>query len=1444
MKEMAVTAITKPLASALHDAVHKDDLIKVTQLLKQGANWRERDLPDKNKPIGKSNYSASMNALDVAVVGHRLHIVALILEQANKGKDQGLLQYACNLACRFRFGNILKEFLKYPKLTFTHQAIKAAIAIKDLELFQELRKNGAPLHTASDKSTSILQLSLDASEKDPAFGVSLLNATLLSWHKELDSEKANLDNFKLKEVDLKVVPKALEMQKPEWVNALIEHMSSLAKTLNRKDLEAITNENIWKILTVIAQDACVAILQSARNRVITCLKASDGCLRVNGKWNILHHALLEGKENYLREVYVEYSIDSQRPTPKFKFTNDQQVEIRKTALKTLDDLADVSFDKYGRTYTFRLNRVNKKNKLHQELKQSKGLRKTFLNYSELQVFGVEELGIRLVDWNNEKNQHNSYIQSTWVSKVGYMVLPAVRAVNAITPFGWIQAGLGLAWTFLLPRGKKLFLEKLGKAGGSVARMIGTDPQSAEIYVPYAVDNLVTIVTMPEYYFATTVVSNGVYYAFKDTGYDYAESIAQVACDGVVQSAITGSGSNYELDEKYNHRLNNATTPIFGMLTPLITPIVSTIDSISNKANAVINAPLDALKPYLSTNVLGGVGSSLPMFAPLKKLTEIVGEAHIAKQRVFNLTEEVLLNTMGDSVFKNERLHALQMFKTNGVNTKLYQLNKELEEAKSQEIAIAEKLKTSNQDKKTINPQELKEVQLRAKELQTDIVFQQNLVDLSVQKEDLLYQKTEGYQYHKQWEEKHLAFKTAENDKRLTTAQLTHFKDQASDAWKKCQFYSSESMTKTAEQWGEHVDKLFAASKDNFLDQTNILGEINNIINVAFATSSDRNTIARMISDGYIRKNYPLYPGAGDKAQIEAERLRVFQDITNDKLKGYTHDQKKVKNRLYNYLHSKLTSTPEKHHIPRHQRVLKPMVNEIVGKTFGYIPYPEFKGGRTGNGGVGLQINKSVGQSFQAAVTVAGVPVYNLRSSAKRGTLELTLPKSEVKVALDAKHDANQSTVPGTTKIDMDSPYMKDILATQYKETLGAKVESVGKLPPTNMPVKVRSIGKLPAKVVAPVKSKAPENPEAQSSRKKLQAISEVDKRFSSFIPKITIPGDKANWFKFANLSAQGNDTPEIHLWQKGNVERKQLPFTHLIKDIGNRVIPVRDFMSEVLVESYDEIKDSIKLLEKYAFHEIDLVLSGEELQTVRAIKLLGVFIGTEAARLALKEQTATSQYVKQVAADFMDLSERDKGKAFAKIFIAYKLPSAGMKLISKAGTVSVQKASTGLTKFNKAVDKSAPKPKVPEIDPKPKSLTPHYDLRLTPKFDTIKNSSTASSRFVYTKIGIAKLEAREILRANNIGLTDKQVDTALTCLRKGSAQKINIKIDCFGFMKFSMERSGHTSGFQRMSYKIDLDGQKGPVVQTAFDSKLNLVRQKSISNKNILFDVKKPRVKK
>jgi len=114
-----------------------------------------------------------------------------------------------------------------------------------------------------------------------------------------------------------------------------------------------------------------------------------------------------------------------------------------------------------------------------------------------------------------------------------------------------------------------------------------------------------------------------------------------------------------------------------------------------------------------------------------------------------------------------------------------------------------------------------------------------------------------------------------------------------------------------------------------------------------------------------------------------------------------------------------------------------------------------------------------------------------------------------------------------------------------------------------------------------------------------------------------------------------------------------------------------------------------------------------------------------------------------------------------------------------------------------------------------------------------------TTRFTKVVSGVSKSEARQLIRNNDLGLTVEQAEKVLVQLSKGRVDKVSIKIINTGEVRLSTERAGAVSGYQRMSFEIDTQGNTNKVVQTAFDNNNVLVRQSPGEIKNNLYDVKK-----
>ncbi len=113
-------------------------------------------------------------------------------------------------------------------------------------------------------------------------------------------------------------------------------------------------------------------------------------------------------------------------------------------------------------------------------------------------------------------------------------------------------------------------------------------------------------------------------------------------------------------------------------------------------------------------------------------------------------------------------------------------------------------------------------------------------------------------------------------------------------------------------------------------------------------------------------------------------------------------------------------------------------------------------------------------------------------------------------------------------------------------------------------------------------------------------------------------------------------------------------------------------------------------------------------------------------------------------------------------------------------------------------------------------------------------------RFTELATGASKAEVRALLEnSEQLGITHSQVQKVKDLLGGGRMDGVTIKKMQSGDLRVAAERGGRTTGYQRMSFEINPQGQTTKVVQTAFDDSNTLVRQRLGEIKNNLYDVKK-----
>jgi hypothetical protein len=346
----------------------------------------------------------------------------------------------------------------------------------------------------------------------------------------------------------------------------------------------------------------------------------------------------------------------------------------------------------------------------------------------------------------------------------------------------------------------------------------------------------------------------------------------------------------------------------------------------------------------------------------------------------------------------------------------------------------------------------------------------------------------------------------------------------------------------------------------------------------------------------------------------------------------------------------------------------------------------------------------------------------------------------------------------------------------------------------------------------------------------------------------------------AYQSYQGIETPEIRAWKRRNADATPQWMVKIAQDMPESTLPVMmlpGLVGRAGVELFYETVQLAGDVVKFNINEIERFTKGQETLTVKAIMLMSKFVGEEAARIAAKEDPASFEIAKNLALNFNHLEMEDQVKAGAKLALSLFATPTGIARVAKVSGENAEKALQLVAQVEKVT--ALPAAPLRINPPRAAKQWPSQPLMFSVeakvsaqgglaraeysaanvKATSITEDGVSKIRYKNIANGVTKAEARAMLKNDTFGLTNNQVKTIFKCFGDGRVDKVNIKVDNYGMVRLSMERLGHTSGFQRMSYKINQDGVKTSVVQTAYDNQKKLVRQKPGNNKNNLYDVKK-----
>jgi hypothetical protein len=1081
--------------------------------------------------------------------------------------------------------------------------------------------------------------------------------------------------------DLKVVNAAIEASLNDWLHNVVHFF-------NKHNIGEGLSDNNISILEILAKHACEAILSDNALKLTTCLVSDNRCLLFPGKYNPGHYALKYEKYDFLKTVVIDFVLNN--------YPGAENSPESKLYIETvLAHLVGPVKDQYDRSFDFRMDRTRYLSELEKELSETKTWAARLRVRGKIAKFYMGEINIKLVDQHHEKSKHNAKIQAKRISRWGYPLMLALRSAGEIANGGALRFGLEMVRP-LIPNFVQLpFTYVGGKVASYVGNKLGYESAYVEEYTKLAIGNLISFTLMPQYYIASTVLGGVVYYTFKDSGYDNLEAVCLLASERISLGA-----TNYQSEHKqiktgdaYQYQLNKNLTPVIGeYAASYISPVVTFVDKSNQQFDKFLAGNAIAIGENLSqdfsrsaiksiSNAIGDVVSQ-----PVQLIQQLQNFNNSWIERGFDFIEgNVLHYLMNDSNFKNERLHAFQLSHTDRLQQSYFGLKKQGEEktivlneinsSLNKEQAILTELQNNpNTPDEVIQQQKLvvkglqeqfNSQQLDLNKLNNNIASQLDIVNKAIDLSEALYEKTEGFAYQEKYKDAYFAYKYSLAKPNRNVKETEKLLKETEQALLDSQFYNTNRVNQTVEAWAKSVDDLFVRYQANFPDWSNPAHVIGSIVNQGFNSISDRNQLAKFLADEIIRLKHPLYPDVGDKSEIEAERDLLVHEISTDELSGFKRNAHRSKGRLYDYFFAKITGSEKKRHFHRWERIIKPVVNEILYKSVGYKPFKEFNGGDDGEAGqVGLQFNFNFDGSKNVQLMAKEIPIATLYDSEKP-PLRLApperpaitadsnqVPASSIEGSMihnptalsDTKHETEGGN--GYSSLNADNPYVQDYLAEQHAE-LCKNIEHLGEEQERNSKEK-------------------PANPEVAEAEADLPGTPKAVV-FSRTAQKSS--GSKA-WSQTHDRLI-GNPQPTFNLGgPRAPVEVSPDWLATLTPQMENSRIPVAQLPGlvwDALKESGRDLYDGTVSLSQFTNREMMHFLRGEPLETVQAAALMVQFIGEEKTRLVLGQELKTVETVKQMASNFDNLSKEEKFKAGIKLYLLLVTPPVG--LAKTAGTI-------------------------------------------------------------------------------------------------------------------------------------------------------------------------------
>ncbi len=182
----------------------------------------------------------------------------------------------------------------------------------------------------------------------------------------------------------------------------------------------------------------------------------------------------------------------------------------------------------------------------------------------------------------------------------------------------------------------------------------------------------------------------------------------------------------------------------------------------------------------------------------------------------------------------------------------------------------------------------------------------------------------------------------------------------------------------------------------------------------------------------------------------------------------------------------------------------------------------------------------------------------------------------------------------------------------------------------------------------------------------LQACGLGDERYWQTLDTNSVAPVKystAEWFDLLLRSSLGEKSLDVTQWQEFNRSETPEQMLKAFEGVRDSTIPINELpgvFGEAAASAAVGLVEGGIAAVVFIGEDVGRGLTGQDLETVKAVKLLSTFVGEEKARFLMGQELEVTKFARELAQTFDQMDKKERVKALAELGFSLAIPSVGI----------------------------------------------------------------------------------------------------------------------------------------------------------------------------------------